>query len=87
MRVHLFRNDNVGLQLGAGARYHSDRVQNGGDERYTGGFASLRLLLPVAANINVRIDSEIEHVFDGPMSGVASNRLMLGFGIETRIAP
>jgi hypothetical protein len=87
LRVHVLQNERVGLQLGAGARYHSARPQNGGDERYTGGFASLRLLLPVTDNIAVRIDSEIEHVFNGPVSGVESNRLMLGFGIETRVSP
>lgn len=87
VRVHLFQAQNAALQLGAGVRYHDDRRESGEDDRYTGGFASLRLLLPVSTNINVRIDTELEHVFDGPMQGVANNRLMLGFGIETRVSP
>lgn len=87
VRVNLLPDRPVGLQLGAGARYHSARPPNGSDENFTGGFASLRLLLPVADQVNVRIDAEFEHTFGGPMSGVAANRLMLGFGVETRVSP
>lgn len=87
LRVHVLDNERVGLQLGLGARHHAARAETGVDYRFTGGFVSLRLLLPVTENIHVRIDSEFEHAFDGPLSGAAQNRLMLGFGIETRIAP
>lgn len=87
LRVHVLDTEHVGLQLGLGARHHSARADTGVDYRFTGGFASMRLMLPVTENIHVRIDGELEHAFDGPLSGAARNRLMLGFGIETRIAP
>ncbi len=87
LRVHVLDNERVGLQLGLGARHQAARAETGVDYRFTGGFVSLRLVLPVTENIHVRIDSEFEHAFDGPLSGAAQNRLMLGFGIETRIAP
>lgn len=87
LRVHVLDTEHVGLQLGLGARHHSARAETGVDYRFTAGLASVRLMLPVTENIHVRIDGELEHAFDGPLSGAARNRLMLGFGIETRIAP
>jgi hypothetical protein len=87
VRVQLYSSDVAGLQLGAGLRYHQGRSPNGDDERYTGGFTALRLLLPLTDNVAVRIGAEYERLFGSPGQGLTANRLMLGFGVETRVSP